>query len=243
MRKFVDYFLVLIALVIAVVFYFNFNLEGILWERREQIVIDAEQLKADTVTDYTGLTAGENIVSLSTEKEWEAVLNESDYATAVPVDIKKTGIYSLSKWIEHYTKRASGTAGRRLAEAEKRILDYSSSYSPYYIIELQDGYRLLAQMNRGLAKRIEKGEEVKLPLGRKIGLSNEAIKLLTPICEEWDVSTKYVLYTIDNYWSAKNADKIKYGKYGASVAVWLILSILLQVLADKLFPKSRDDQS
>jgi len=65
-----------------------------------------------------------------------------DLITKLTKDGEKTDAYSLAKWIGHYTKRTSGSVGRRLQEAEKRSFDYSSSYSPYYIMELQDGFRL-----------------------------------------------------------------------------------------------------
>ncbi|SHK28583.1 hypothetical protein SAMN02745136_02182 [Anaerocolumna jejuensis DSM 15929] len=240
MRKLFDYFLIFVALIITLLFYFNFDLEGILWDRREQTVISTDQLKADTTVDYIGLTAGDDIPLLKTGQDWENVLNYSTYVTVVPVSIKKTNVYSLATWVGYFKKRSSGADGRRLAEAEKNIFDYSADYNPYYIIELQDGTRLLAQMTRGIAKQIENGKKVKLPLGQKVGITKTAKTLLKPICEKLDVTSEGVLYTIDNNWSSKNADNIMFGKYAIAFVGWILLSIILQTIADKIIPKHKE---
>jgi len=237
-RKIIDYLMVVVAAIIAIIFYFNFDLEQILWERHEQIIMTADDIKADTTIDYTGLVAGDDILSLTTAQEWEA-LDYYDYATAVPVSIKKTSIYSLAKWVGYYTKSASGTARRKLEETEKRMVDLTATHCPYYIMEVQDGSRMLVQMNRGLAKQIEKGKNIELPLGQKIGMTKTAKNLLEPICKELNVSTDGVLYTIDNYWSAKNANIITWGKYAAAFVVWLVLSVVLQSVIEKILLKRK----
>ncbi len=236
-KKLIDYFLVVVALVIAIIFYFNFDLEQILWDRQEQVVVTADDIKSDTTLEYAGLTAGNDILTLSNSQEWQN-LDYHDYATVVPVSIKKTSIYSLAKWVGHYTKTSTGTSGRKLAEVEKRFFDYSASHSPYYIIELQDGSLILAQMNRGLAKQIEQGKTLELPLGQKVGMTKTAKNLLAPICKELNVSTDGVLYTIDNYWSAKNANTIMLGEYAAAFVVWLLLSIILQSVVERILLKT-----
>lgn len=235
-RKLIDYFMVVVAAIIAIVFYLNFDLEQILWEKHEQIIMTADDIKADTTIDYAGLVAGDDILSLTTAKEWE-VLEYYDYATAVPVSIDKTSVYSLAKWIGYYEKSPSGAARRKLKETEKRIVDLTATHCPYYIMELQDGSRILVQMNRGLARQIEKGKNIELPLGQKIGMTKTAKNLLEPICKELNVSMNGVLYTIDNYWSAKNANIITYGKYAAAFVVWLVLSVALQSVIEKILLK------
>lgn len=243
MRKFLDYFLVVVALVIGVIVYFKFDLEGILWDKEKQITVDAAQMEADVVTDYTGLKAGNGVLSLTTGEEWEAVINEIDYVTVVPVSIEETDVYSLAKWTDYYTRRKSGAAGRRLEEAKKTSLDISANYSPFYIIELEDGTRLLAQMNRGLAAKIEKGQEVELPLGRKIGISQKARNLLAPVCESLHVSTDYVLYTINDAWEAQNADKIFFGKLAVAIVTAIVLAIVFQLIAGKIFPENEPEET
>ncbi len=240
MKKIIDYTLVVIALVIAVIFYFSFDLEGILWDKYEKERISSSDIKNDRSRDYTGLNAGEDILSIKTIGEWDDVLNEVDYVTAKPKSIIKTDVYSLAKWASYYTTKRNGSSGRKLEEVIKTSLDISPNYSPYYIIELEDGNHILAQMNRGIAKKIQNGEEVSLPLGKKIGFLQKAKTLLKPICEEYDVNTKYVLYTINNNWESENENKIFIEKFVISFVIFIVLAVVLQLVINKIF--FRDDE-
>lgn len=241
MRKFIDGALVVLAFVIGVIFYFQFDLEQILWNRNEPVVVSADQMEQDTVTDYTGQKAGDGVVSMTTGEEWDAVLNEIDYVTVVPEHVEKTDVYALAKWADYYTSRRNGTAGRRRETAIQTSLDLSADYCPYYIIELTDGTRLLAQMNRGLAAKIKQGQEIELPLGRKIGISKQAKALLAPVCKEQNVSMDYVLYTIDDHWAAEHANVIFFGKLIISGILALILAVVFQLIAGKILDPKKDE--
>lgn len=78
---------------------------------------------------------------------------------------------------------------------------------------------------------------MKLPLGKKIGISKQAKSMLKDICKENDVSTDYVLYTIDNNWETENADRILYEKMAISAIMFFVLAIISQLVVDKLFFK------
>lgn len=240
MRKFIDGALVVLAFAIGVIIYFQFDLEQILWNGNQSAAISAEQMKQDRVTDYTGRKAGDGVISMTTGEEWDAVLNEIDYVTVVPERVEKTDVYALAKWADYYTSRRNGAAGRRRDAAVQISLDLSADYCPYYIIELADGTRLLAQMNRGLAAKIRRGQEIELPLGRKIGISQQAKALLAPVCKEQNVSTDYVLYTIDDQWAAEHANGIFFGKLIISGVIALILAVVFQLIAGKILdPKEK----
>lgn len=155
-KKIVDYSLIFLSFVIAVIFFFSFDLENILWNRREDVAIKKEQIEEKRAVNYIGSNPGDNILSLKTKEEWDKALNEVDYVTVVPKSIIKTDVYSLAKWVNPYTKRSNGTSGRRLDEVKQTSFDISASYSPYYIIQLDDGTNILAQMNRGIANSIKK---------------------------------------------------------------------------------------
>lgn len=246
LRKLLSYFMVLLAIVITAVFYIWFDLEGILWDRQEQAEITASQIKKEKGTDYTGKKAGKGIKELKTKKQWDKLTKETGYATVVPEKIESTGVYSLAKWAEHDTKKTNGSAGRRKEEAVKPPFDYSAEYSPFYIIKLKDGTKILAQMNRGIAKKIAKGNEVKLPIGRKTGITDKAKEYLKEQCEKEKVSMKYVFYTIDNEWEKKNEDAVFWGKIGITIFVFIFLAIILQILerglARMLFKPGRKEE-
>ena len=237
MQKIINYGLIILSLFIGIVFYFSFDVEEILWNKYEQESISSEQIKSDSTKDYTGLKAGEGITTITNLADWDKVLNDIDYVKVIPKSIEKTNVYSLSKWSEHYTKKSNGTSWRKLAEVKETSFDISANYTPYYMIELEYGNSILAQMNRAIAKKIERGEKIERPLGKKIGFSKEAKNLLRTICDEKNVSTDYVLYTIDNNWQAENADTIFYIKLVSAFVLFIVLAVILQLAYDKFFCK------
>lgn len=238
MQKIINYGLIILSLFIGILFYFYFDIEGILWDKYEPKSISIEQIKSDSTKDYTGLKTGEGITTITDLENWDKVINDIDYVKVIPRNIEKTNVYSLAKWVKHYTQKVNGTSGRKLAETKKTAFDISANYSPYYIIELEDGNHILAQMNRAIANKIKNGENIELPLGKKIGLSQKAKNLLKPICDEKKVSTDYVLYTIDNNWQAENADKIFYTKFVIAFVLFIVLAVILQLAYDKFFCKN-----
>ena len=142
--------------------------------------------------------------------------------------------------MDNYTRTSTGSSGRRLDEVKQTSLDISANYSPYYIIELEDGNHILAQMNRGIAKKIQKGEEIQLPLGKKLGFSKKTKTMLKSICEEFNVNTSHVLYTIDNKWEEKNADMIFIEKLAISVVLCIILSVILELGYNKILANNKE---
>lgn len=241
MKKIVDYSILAIALIIAVVFYFSFDLENILWNKYDRNVISNVDIENNKSKDFTGQIAGEDITIIKTKEDWDDTLNEIDYVTVTPKSIIKTDVYSLAKWVSPYKKKSNGSSGKKLAEVKQSFIDYSSDYTPYYIIELEDGTKILAQINRGIAKEIEKGKSIKLPLGKKIGFSKTAKNLLAAICNENKVSTDYVLYTIDNEWQSKNATKILLEKLAISTIIFFALGVPALIVVDNKFFKDIDD--
>jgi len=242
MQKIINYGLIILSLFIGILFYFSFDIEEILWDKYESKSISIEQIKSDSTKDYTRLKAGEGITTITDLENWDKVINDIDYVKVIPRNIEKTNVYSLAKWVKHYTQKANGTSWRKLAETKKTAFDISANYSPYYIIELEDGNYILAQMNRAIANKIKNGENIELPLGKKIGIfqkaSQKAKNLLKPICNEKKVSTDYVLYTIDNNWQSENTEKIFYTKFVIAFVLFIVLAVILQLAYDKFFCKN-----
>lgn len=234
-KKVATYVLITMSLVIAVIFYFWFDLESILWNSNKAETVSKEQIENNRGTSYIGKKAGEGIPSIKTKAEWEDVLNEVDYVTVTPKSVVKTDVYSLAKWADHYTKPTKTTRSRKRSEVQKTGFDISANYTPYYIIELEDGSHILCQMNRGIANKIKKGEKVELPIGRKIGFLKQAKDLLEPICDKMEAPTDYVLYTIDDKWEKDNEDMIFFVKLAISVVIFFALAVGLQLIVDKAF--------
>lgn len=237
MKNIVDYSIIVLVFILSLIFFFVFDLEGILLSRYDKEVISKNDIENNKAKDYTGLYAGDDITLVKNATEWDDVLNDIDYITIIPKSIVKTNVYSLAKWESYYETKRNGSSGRRLAEVKNTTLDISSKYIPYYIIELDDSSHILAQMNRSTARKIEKGESIRLPLGKKIGFSQKTKDMLKPICDEYNVSTKYVFYSIDNNWQKENKDKIMFGKFGISFAIFIVMSVVLQLIVNRLFFK------
>lgn len=244
MRKVLDFILVLFSLAVAVFVYSNFNMEGILWNGNKPDAVSSQEMEENPGTVYTGKPAGDGVPQVKTQEEWNEVLNDVDYVTITPKKIYKTNVYSLAEWADYFQRRRNGSVGRKKATVKETPLDISRDYTPYYIIELEDGSHILAQINRCLAKNIAKGKETPLPVGRKQGFSQGAKSLLAPVCEEYQAPADYVFYAIDNEWQEKHSFEILIGKTVVAVIVFFVLAVVLELIADRIWPsrKSRDSE-
>lgn len=238
MKNFFEYTLIILIFIGAVIFFVCFDLENIFWENRKSEKVSSKDIQANLANDFIGEKAGEGITFLTSKEEWEDTLNEFDYVSVIPKSIVKTDVYSLAKWVDHFETRRNGSQGRKRAEVMQSKFDYTANYTPYYIIELEDGTHILAQMNRGIAKKIQNGEKVELPLGKKKGLLQKAKNLLKPICDKYDASTDYVLYTIDNDWQKENSTKIFIIKMLITIISFFVLTVIILLLVDKIFTKN-----
>lgn len=234
-KKIVEGTLIVFFLLLAIVFYYAFDLENIFYEKQVKTISQAD-IEADRALDYSGKKAGEGIKNISTKEEWENTY-VTEYITVTPVNITKTNVYSLANWADHYTKRRTGGAGRKRRSVQTELFDYDDNYRRYYVIELEDGTNILAQMNRGIANKIAKGETITLPLGKKTGLTSTAKKMLSAIIEDKNISDTYVLYTIDDEWSKNNATKIFVIKMAVSTILFFTLSVSFLMIVDKFIFK------
>lgn len=240
--------MVLLAVVIAAIFYLKFDLEGIFLGGKEQVVVTSKQIKkAKGKKDFTGKEAGKGIRELKTKASWKKLERGKEYATIKPGYMLETGVYGLGRWSDYYHQKEDATKKKKkskneLAEEEeqekkteaiKPVVDYSTWYSPFYILALPDGVKILAQMDRSVAKNVfqkfKKGEEVYLPIGKKISVSEDAKELLKEQCKVEGVSLKSAFYAIDDEWQTKNADAIFWGKIGITIFVFILATILLQL--------------
>lgn len=221
------------ALALGVVTFMLFDMEGILWAQRDQTPVSRAEIENGEWADHTGKNAGDGILSLTSQSQWENLGTE--YVTVVPKSIYKTDIYSLAGWAERSLKNRTGAYRGSKHAHIKRSFDYFmgympnffTEYYPYYVIELEDGSHILAQMNRSIANKAGRGGEISLPIGQKERLSSQYVKdsLLT-LSRDMGFSTDYVLYVIDDPWQEANALWIFWGKVVAAlVVVVLVLSM------------------
>ncbi len=234
LEKALDCAIVVACAVFAVLAYAKFDLEKILWEKSGQEAVESSEIAEDLAGDYLGKPAGEGIREIDGKEAWEDLLNDMEYATAAPKSIVKTDVYSLAEWADPYVRRRNGTVRRRKAEARQTPLDLFTDYTPYYVVELEDGSHILAQMSRGIAADIEKGRADRLPIGQKHGVRQGAKELLAPICEAYGASADYVFYAVDNAWQESHSFAVFLGKAAVGTAVFFVLAVLLLLLKGKV---------
>lgn len=236
-KKMIHVIIALVSIFCGVFAYLKGDVEAYLWSKNKQAAITQSQIDKNKTTDYTGKPAGKDIVSLKTITMWDKVLNNVDYVTVTPKSIQKTNVYTLAPWEDYYTKRRNGTSWRQKATVKTSPIDYDFGYLPYYIIELPDGHHIFAQMNRSLASEMASGQQVQLPLGQKKGMSQAAKTKLSKYAKDYNVSTKYVFYSLDNTWQKEHAQMIFYLKIAIGVIVFFIIGVVLELIAQRFLNK------
>ncbi|MBD5459549.1 MAG: hypothetical protein HDR26_01210 [Lachnospiraceae bacterium] len=229
-EKIWPYLAAVAALGLGVVTFIFFDMEGILWAQREQQTVSRDEIENGEWANHTGKTAGEGILSLTTQSEWDSLVVE--YVTVVPRSIYKTNIYSLADWADRSLTNRTGAYRGSKDSHIKRSIDYFigymprffTEYYPYYVIELEDGSHILAQMNRSIANKIARGKEIALPIGQKERVSSQYVKdALLTLSRDMGFSTDYMLYVIDDQWQEANSLWIFWGKFAAAFAVFALV--------------------
>lgn len=229
MKNFATYIVAILSLAVALVFYCWFDPAGMRW-LNQQSEVSAAQLESDILTDFQGYLAGEGIPLLTSARQWEDALNTIDYLAAVPVSITETDVYSRANWTQAFARRRNGATGRRLQDARKQFADYSDSYLRFYIVELPDGTKLLAQMEPSIARAAASGKLTTLPLGKKVGIPQAAKSLLKPLCDQQGISMSHMLYTVNEPWHIEHGDMLTITRIGISAALWFVLAVVLELI-------------
>lgn len=230
--------IVIICLILAFFLFANLNPEG--WLKKESQTVNLADIAAGDDGAYTGKAAGEDIIRLTGSKELEEVIG-TQYRTAVPKEVIKTGVYGLKPWKDPYkitsARNSSGRmyrTGRKAAEATDNSILAAFDYIEYYLIKLPDDSYILAQFSDTYRKAIEKGETVTLPLGIRKNTGNETRAYLKEICSQYGANPDYVLYAIDDTWNEEHEFTLFMIRFGISAAVFLILSVVMLMAADKI---------
>lgn len=240
MKKVLDFIIVIVSLAAAVFVFGGFNMEGILLKMNQPESIGSQEIEANPGVAYMGYPAGEGIPEVRSQSEWGEALNDVDYVKVVPKSIQKTNVYSLADWADPFRRRRNGAVGRQKPTVKQSPIDVSLDYVPYYILELEDGSKILAQVSQNAAKALKEGKTDAIPIGRKHGFSQGAKNMLADICQENQVSTEYIWYAIDNEWQKNHSFEILIGKAAVAVVFFFVLAVILELLADKIFGKGKE---
>lgn len=246
LKKVSGYIAAVLALAAGVLTFYFANVEGLLWSlQKEPPVNGSEIVSADSddwLGDVAGREAGEGIRYLTSGEEWEE-LGGIEYVTVKPAHVYKTDIYKLADWADPSRRSRNGTYRGSKSNTKNMPFDYlwgyapylGMEYNPYYIVELEDGSRILAMMSRSAASRASHGKST--PLGRKeyFGTNSSALK---EVCESMGVSMDYYLRAIDEEWIGKRALFIIVGKFVCGFLAFALVLAIDSVVEKKLKRKS-----
>lgn len=164
MRKVLDFMIVIVSLVAAFFVFTGFNMEGIVKKMNQPEAVSSQELEEDPGTVFVGRPAGEGIPEVRGQAEWEDVLNDVDDVKVIPKSIQKTNVYSLAEWADPFKRRRNGAVGKQKASVKQAPFDISLDYVPYYILELEDGSHILAQVSRAPQRTSKRGIWMRCPL-------------------------------------------------------------------------------
>lgn len=242
LKKAVGYIEALAALTIGILAFYFVDVEGLLWTLQKGEAVNSVDIVSPDSDDWLGIVcgreAGEGIRHLTSGEEWEE-LSGAEYVTMEPSRVYKTGVYTLADWANPSRHSRNGTYKGPKDRTKTMPFDYlwgyapylGMEYNPYYIVELQDGSRILAMMSRSAASRASRGKS--LPLGRKehFGGNASAVK---KICDSMGVSTDYYLCAIDEEWIGKRALIILIGKLVCGIGAFALTLAVGAIVEKKL---------
>ncbi len=232
MKKILSYIAVVIAIAAAAFVAFHFNPDSLLRGKQEEMGMG--DIKAGK--KVTGHPAGKDIPHISSVKEFDKLYTGTDHVTLQPVSIVPTGVWHLKSWVKPYSQRrykgrATG-APRKKPEVIVSKLDIHMDYNPYYLLELQDGNYIIAEIPEPDADAVRKGKKVTLPIGEKrtFGMTES----LRKICEEYHADTSGVFFAFDEEWYQSIDLFMVLSRIGVGVVVFFGVGVCLLLLIDKV---------
>lgn len=236
MEKMKTWISAVLAIAAALFVFTNFSIEGFLWDKEKDDVVTAKELEEKTSDTYIGRPAAEDVKTITTKEEYDGLIGSVEVVSAKPKTVIATGVYSLGKWSEPYTKSRKRATKRKKAQVltSTFLARIWGEYSQYYLIQLDDDSYILAQMNDCVADEIEKGEGVRLPLGHKLAFSQAAKNELDEICQEYGADTKYVFYAIDDNWQKENSFLFFISRILAAFVSLIAVSAIVMFLLGKI---------
>ncbi len=231
---------VILGLVIAFFVYQNFYPEDFM--EKDETTITMSDIEKNKSVSYTGHPAGEDIPRISGKEEFEDILAMDD-VTMEPGGIVSTGIFKLKAWESPYFK-SPGTGGSRAGARRREVIqgwDLLDQYNEYYLLECPDGTYILAQIPKRIAKAIEKGGRVTLPVSKKEGISKEVQGYLSEFSSEYDMTMKGVLYAFDDEWYQEHGTVITLIRLGTAFVSWIVTGVVFLLLGEKIFNKRKAD--
>lgn len=236
-KKFLQYGIAGAALLISAVVYWNVHPEN--WLNTVGEPVSAAEVTADQRGDAIGHTAGDGLAPIQSIAEFGAVLpGKLGHVVVAPTEVISTGVYVKMPWWKPAFAAGTRNAyrnGNQPSVTQSTIFGGQYGYSEYQLVRLPDDSYIVALIDKKLAEAIRQGEQVTLPIGRKDGKLPEAERLLAPIMEQYGVTEKYVLYTMNDALYEKNDFIASMLRIGIAAGVFILLTIIAAVVFGKIF--------
>lgn len=241
MEKLKTWISVIIGIAVALFVFTNFSLEGYLWDKEKEDVVTAKDLEEKTCDALVGRPAAEDVKQIASKAEFDKMTNSAETGVITPKSIISTGVYNLGRWCDKYSKSRKRATKRKKAEVltSTFLARIWGEYYQYYLIQLEDDRYILAQMSDCVAREVEKGESVRLPVGYKIGFSQKAKNELTEICQEYGADTQYVFYTIDDTWQKEQSFILLISRIAVAFVTLFAVSAIVMFLLGKIPEKKK----
>lgn len=229
--KFLEFVMVIISLIVAVLIAKDFGVESMLRGKEEAVTLSMTE--NGLPEDYIGMPAADDIPRIEDLQTWDDTWQTS-YVTIEPAGIIPTGIGTRNTWVSAYSSsRRGGT--RHRPDVDRTAFDVFNDYAEYYILKLPDESYILAQMSIDDARKLKAGKTITLPIGRKSPIHQQAIPLLEDLCEEYDVYTDGVFYCINDKWNESHSFIVLLIRFGLGALIALVLGTILITIVDKIF--------
>lgn len=231
LKKFLEFVAVIISLIIAVLVAKDLPVESMLRGKEEPVTL--AMTEEGLPEDYIGMPAGDDIPRIENAEEWEDTWQTS-YVTVEPEAIIPTGVGTRHPWVDAYSSGSRRGGPRYRADVSDMAFDIFGEYGEYFLIQLPDQSYILAQMSIDDARALKAGKKITLPIGRKSGVYQQAIKNIEDICQNYDVNTDGIFYCINDKWNEEHSMLVQMVRIGIGFLITFVLGVILITIVDKI---------
>lgn len=234
--KFLEFVVVIAALAVGVLVSRNLPVESLLRGKEEAVTF--QMTENGLQEDYVGMPAADDIPRIEDAEGWEKTWQTS-CVTVEPMEIISTGVGARHPWVDAYTRTRRG-GQRYRPDVSSMAFDVLDEYGEYFLIQLPDESYILAQISTDDARALKAGKKITLPVGKKAGVYQQALRELEDICQKYDVNTDGVFYCINDKWNEEHEFLVQLLRIGSIFLTALVLGSILIAIVDKVM-KQKDE--
>ncbi len=238
LRKILEFIVVIVALVIAVLVAKALPVESVLRGKEEPVTL--AMTEGGLPEDYIGMPAADDIPRIEDAETWEDTWQTS-FVTVEPEEIIPTGIGTRHTWVSAYSSGSRRSRPRHRPDVSSMTFDILGEYAEYFLIQLPDGSYILAQMSTDDARALKAGKEITLPVGRKSPVHQQAIKQLEDFCRDYDANIEGAFYCINDKWNESHEMLVLFARYGSGALIALVLGSILITVVGKILKDETEE--